>query len=191
MPTFIPPTGECWLQRESVHLSRFKFLKRSSVVRAHPAAQLRPDRAADPDRNQFRLPILPICSKCAARGEPRAARGRSASVGRRHVEFRYVGLDDVLGGPPAAVRPAPTVLGDGYARWDVDLDAEREQAIVIKTCCLIDDDRETIRTASPPPFGPATRSRRDWSRDSASISTAAIRSSTPSSPAPGPISTCW
>ena len=128
-----------------VHLSRFKFLSGNSSFGAHPAAQLRPIGRTIPMEIAFDADFADLFEVRGTRREQRGARSVHR-VSDGEFEFRYLGLDQVTRTTRLHFDPPPNELRDGYARWDVDLDDSREQTIVIKSCCLIDEDCETDAT---------------------------------------------
>lgn len=140
--------GRVWLQRETVHASRFKFLSNETSyerirVRAYSAiGQPVPlDITFDAD----------FADLFEIRGETRPKRGTvSAScLSETEVEFRYVGLDGVGRRTLVQFDPAPVLLTERHAQWQMDLDERSEQTIVIKACCSIDDDKRRPRDVAP------------------------------------------
>ena len=137
--------GRVWLQRESVHLSRFKFLNDSSSFERIRLRSYGPiGRTISVDIN-FDADFADLFE---VRGTRRAHRGvkTMTRVSDSEYQYRYVGLDHVTRRTVLRFDPPPSELGDGIARWDVDLDEQHEQTIVIKVCCLIEDDREDADT---------------------------------------------
>lgn len=133
--------GRVWLLRESVHLSRLKFLKDSSSFERIRLRSYGPiGRAISVDIN-FDADFADLFE---VRGTRRQHRGTKTMhrVGDGEFEYRYVGLDHVTRRTILRFDPPPVELGDGTARWEVDLDEESEQSIVIKVCCLIEDEQE-------------------------------------------------
>jgi glycogen debranching enzyme len=133
--------GRIWLQRESVHLSRFKFLNDSDSferIRLRSYGPIGQPIVVDISFDADFADLFEV------RGAHRARRGtRTISrISESRIEYRYVGLDNVARTTVLAFEPAPTKLTEGGARWDVDLDAASEQAIIIKVCCLIEDQKE-------------------------------------------------
>ena len=133
--------GRVWLQRESVHLSRFKFLNDSSSFERIRLRSYGPIGRTISVDIRFDADFADLFE---VRGTRRANRGSKSltRVSDGEYEYRYVGLDHVTRRTVLRFEPPPSELGDGTARWDVDLDEEREQSIVIKVCCLIEDDKE-------------------------------------------------
>ena len=133
--------GRVWLQRESVHLSRFKFLSGSSSFERIRLRGYGPIGRTIPVEITFDADFADLFE---VRGTRRTRRGTRSvhRVSDSEIEFRYTGLDQVLRRTLLRFDPPPSNLGDARARWDVDLDQEHEQTIVIKTCCLIDKDCE-------------------------------------------------
>ncbi len=151
--------GRVWLQRESVHLSRVKFLKDNASferIRLRSYGPVGRTIAVDVTFDADFADLFEV------RGTRRLKRGTQSfrRVSDGEVEFRYVGLDDVTRRTLVQFDPPPSELGDRSARWDVDLDSEREQAIVIRTCCLIDDEKPASESIAEA-FRSAHRTRRE------------------------------
>ena len=133
--------GRVWLQRESVHLSRFKFLNDSSSFERIRLRSYGPIGRTIPVEIAFDADFADLFE---VRGTRRMKRGTRTAhrIGDCEYEYRYLGLDGVTRTTRLRFDPPPSELRDGMARWDVDLDDSHEQAIVIKTCCLIEDEKE-------------------------------------------------
>ena len=137
--------GRVWLHRESVHVSRFKFLNDSSSFERIRLRSYGPiGRTISVDLN-FDADFADLFE---VRGTRRTARGTKTMtrLSDGAFEYRYVGLDQVTRRTLLRFVPPPSELGDGRARWDVDLDEGHEQSIVIKVCCLIEDAQENERS---------------------------------------------
>lgn len=135
------PKGRVWLQRESVHLSRFKFLDdRSSFERLRLRSYGPIGRPITVDM-KFDADFADLFEVRGAKRDQRGTRTVTRTSDSR-FEYRYVGLDNVSRTTTVSFEPAPTELGEGWARWDVDLDEVNEQSIVIRVCCLIDEDEQ-------------------------------------------------
>jgi len=129
--------GKVWLQRDSIHAGRTKFLcgttcyERINLRRFAPVGRTIPlEIAFDAD----------FADLFEVRGDVRKNRG-SLSVGvvdARTVRFTYVGLDAITRCTTIHFDPAPTRLGERHARWDLDLDARERASIVMKTACTIE-----------------------------------------------------
>ena len=140
--------GGVWLQRETVHVSRFKFLCDDTSyerirVRSYGAIG-RPvplDLTFDAD----------FADLFEVRGEQRAKRGTRTVgvVADGQVEYRYTGLDGVIRRTRVHLDPAPSTLTETGAHWDVDLDDCSDQTIVIRVCCSIDDECAQPRAVVP------------------------------------------
>ncbi len=159
--------GRVWLQRESVHVSRFKFLSGSSSFERIRLRSYGPIGRTIPVEIAFDADFADLFE---VRGTRRMRRGvRSVErVGDGLFEFHYVGLDDVKRTTRLHFDPPPAELRDNYARWDVDLDEAGEQAIVIKTCCLIDADCENETTIASA-FRVGHKARRNVARQRAHL----------------------
>ncbi len=157
--------GRVWLQRESVHLSRFKFLGGNSSYERIRLRSYGPIGRSIPVEIAFDADFADLFE---VRGTRRAKHGQRTfrRVSECLFEFRYVGLDDVTRTTRMHFDPPPSELRDGYARWDVDLDQSGEQAIVIKTCCLIDEDCEDEGTIASA-FRAGHKARRTFAKQRA------------------------
>ena len=159
--------GQVWLQRESVHLSRFKFLSDSSSFERIRLRSYGPIGRTIPMEIAFDADFADLFE---VRGTRRLHRG-TRSVHRLsdgEFEFRYVGLDQVTRITRLRFDPSPAELRHGYARWDVDLDEAREQTIVIKACCLIDAECENDATIASA-FRTGHKARRTVTRQRAQL----------------------
>ena len=140
--------GRMWLQRETVHLSRFKFLSDNTSyerLRLHAYSVIgRPV----PLSVTFDADFADLFE---VRGERRGRRGirEIERLSDSAVEFRYTGLDDVERRAAIHFDPPPGELTDHGAVWLVNLDEASQQTIVIRTCCSIDGARQVPRPAVP------------------------------------------
>ena len=159
--------GRVWLQRESVHLSRVKFLKDNASFERLRVRGYGPIGRAIAIDIAFDADFADLFE---VRGTRRLKRGAQSfrRVSDAEVEFRYVGLDNVVRRTLVEFTPPPSVLGDRTARWDVDLDAEAEQAIVIRTCCLIDGEQPAVESIAEA-FRSAHKERREMASQRASL----------------------
>ena len=140
--------GDIWLQRETVHLSRFKFL---SEATSYERIKLRSYSAIG---QPVALDLGFDCDFAdlfEVRGKHRAKRGVTTSrqVSDREVEFHYVGLDDVVRITRLSFDPPPDALTEHNASWEIDLDGKCERTVVIKACCSIDGDKGLPRDVAP------------------------------------------
>ncbi len=159
--------GRVWLQRESVHLSRFKFLKDSSSFERIRLRSYGPIGRPISVDISFEADFADLFE---VRGTRRLKHGTRSfeRVSDGQFEFRYVGLDHVTRRTILHFDPPPAELGEGRARWEIDLDGEHEQAIIVKTSCLIEDekeDRESIAEA----FRATHKVRRELARQRADL----------------------
>jgi glycogen debranching enzyme len=146
--------GKVWLQRDSIHAGRVKFLcgttcyERIRVRRFAPVGRTIPlEIAFDAD----------FADLFEVRGDVRKRRGTLdlAVVDERTVRFTYVGLDSITRTTTLHFDPPPTRLAERAARWDIDLAASDHMAVVIKTVCAMAGP-----VAEPPHFLSAYRSAR-------------------------------
>jgi glycogen debranching enzyme len=129
--------GQVWLQRDTIHASRVKFLCGTACY----------ERIGVRGFGQIGQPIAldlgfdaDFADLFEVRGERRARRGRLdvAVVDARTVRFAYLGLDDVERTTTLHFDPPPDSLSRTRARWAMDLDAAERFNLVVKTSCAID-----------------------------------------------------
>ena len=148
------PSGRAWLQRETVHVSRFKFLSDNSSyerLRLHSYCVVgRPVSLALTFDADF-------ADLFEVRGEKRAKRGtRTVEVtSDGSIEYKYTGLDNIVRRTRLHFNPPPDALSEHRASWSVDFDESNQQTILISACCTIDDIQSKAR-----PVVPAFRSMR-------------------------------
>ena len=131
--------GHVWLQRDAVHVSRFKFLRndtsfeRIRVRRYWPIGRpVELDIAFDAD----------FADLFEVRGECRPRRGTSRMriVDDRCVEYAYAGLDGVERRTRVHFDPPPLRLTERSAHWALELDEVEQLTIVMRICCRIGED---------------------------------------------------
>ena len=159
--------GRVWLQRESVHLSRVKFLKDNASFERLRVRGYGPIGRAITIGIAFDADFADLFE---VRGTRRPKRGTQSfrRVSDAEVEFRYVGLDNVVRRTLVEFTPPPSALGDRTAHWDIDLDTEAEQAIVIRICCLIDSEHPPVESIAEA-FRSANKERREMASQRASL----------------------
>lgn len=159
--------GRVWLQRESVHLSRVKFLKDNASFERLRVRGYGPIGRAIAIDIAFDADFADLFE---VRGTRRLKRGTQSfrRVSDAEVEFRYVGLDNVVRRTLVEFTPPPSALGNRIAHWDMDLDAEAEQGIVIRTCCLIDGEQPAVESIAEA-FRSAHKERREMASQRASL----------------------
>lgn len=161
-------SGRPWLQRETVHISRFKFLSDNSSyerLRIHSYCAIgRPV----PLKLTFDADFADLFE---VRGERRAQRGtRSVEItSNSTVKFTYTGLDGIIRRTCVHFKPPPTSLSENRAEWLVDLDEASQQTILISACCSIDDSKVEARPVVPA-FRAMRSGRRSAQRDRVEIS---------------------
>jgi glycogen debranching enzyme len=136
--------GKVWLQRDSIYAARMKFLCGTTCYERIRARSFNPIGRGIPLDIAFDADFADLFE---IRGERRPRRGALdvAVIDERTVRFRYQGLDRVERTTTIHFDPAPDRLGERFARWDLDLDAQGRLDVVIKTVCAIDEP------ASEPP----------------------------------------
>ena len=129
--------GKVWLQRDSIHAGRTKFLcgttcyERISLRRFAPVGRTIPiEIAFDAD----------FADLFEIRGDVRKKRGALsvAVVDDRTVRFTYEGLDAITRSTTIHLDPAPTKIGERFARWDLDLDEFERASLVMKIVCTME-----------------------------------------------------
>jgi glycogen debranching enzyme len=130
--------GKVWLQRDSIHASRVKFLcgtvcyERIRVRRFGPVGRKIPlDLAFAAD----------FADLFEVRGERRPRRGtlQVERLDGRSVRFSYLGLDAALRTTTLHFDPAPDALTERHARWEMDLDAHERVSVVVKMVCTLSE----------------------------------------------------
>ena len=133
---FHGPDGKVWLQRDSIHAARMKFLcgttcyERIRLRRFAPVGQSIPlEIAFDAD----------FADLFEVRGEVRKRRGMLSAevVDPRTVRFTYDGLDAIRRTTTIHFDPAPDRLETRRAHWDLDLDTIDRASVVMKTSCAM------------------------------------------------------
>jgi glycogen debranching enzyme len=156
------------LPKDTVHISRSKFLWNGGCYEVLAL------------RNFGDAPIRPrICLDFAAdfvdvfevRGFVRHSRGSvSAQVlGSGRVRFEYASLDKVSRATEITFRPAPTLLTDRRATFEIELAPKERRAIIVTVLCRVDDQvpEERIR----PAMRAARASLRDATQRAAALET--------------------
>ena len=146
--------GRLWLQRDSIHAWRMKFL---SGTACYERIRLRAFGAVG-----RRIPVgigfdADFADLFEVRGEVRPRRGSQhvERVDERTVRFTYVGLDRIRRDTTLSFDPPPDRLGDGSAYWDLDLDAANRTNLVVRIACSLDEPG-----SEPPPLMSAYRAQR-------------------------------
>lgn len=133
------PGGEVGLQRDSVHVQRFKFLRSTAAYERIRLRSFNGVRARLPIKLEFGADFADLFE---VRGEHRKRRG-TLMVERLSTDkilFRYSGLDRIERRTLIHFEPAPARLTDHFAEWDIDLEADGAHSIIVKICCAIDGD---------------------------------------------------
>ena len=159
--------GRVWLQRESVHLSRFKFLSESTSFERIRVRGYCPIGQPISIELKFDADFADLFEVRGTRRERRGTRSVER-VAEDRLEYRYVGLDNVKRTTVMTFTPPPAELAEGKARWDVDLDGCGEQTIAVRICCLVDDEL-AIEGSVADAFRMAHKARREWTRQRAHI----------------------
>jgi len=129
--------GKLWLQRDSIHAARVKFLCGTTCY----------ERIRVRRFNRIERPIAleiafdaDFADLFEIRGERRARRGTLAvaRLDARSVRFTYSGLDGLERCTTVHFDPAPDELSERHARWDMDLGAQEQINVVMKIACAIE-----------------------------------------------------
>lgn len=140
--------GNIWLQRETVHVSRFKFL---SETAAYERIKVRGYGAIG------RPVTLDLRFDCdfadlfEVRGKHRARRGKRTVrvISDREVRFTYCGLDNIVRETHLSFDPPPAILTEHQASWEVDLDQSNYQTFVFRASCRIDGEHAKVKQLAP------------------------------------------
>ena len=161
-------TGQTWLQRESIHLQRFKFLKSQAAFERIRLRSFTPIGRAIPLELRFATDFADLFE---VRGTRRDARGvvRAERTDERTVEFKYRGLDKVERCTRIRFEPAPDHLSTNGAMWSVDLDACGGQSHIMVRIECASDGAEFPDALAPAAFRDACRSRKSQHKNRAAI----------------------
>lgn len=161
-------SGRVWLQRESIHLQRFKFLKSQAAFERIRLRSFAPIGRAIPVELRFATDFADLFE---VRGTRRDARGvvRAERTDDQTVEFRYKGLDAVERCTRIRFEPAPDHLSTNGAMWSVDLDSCGGQSHIMVRIECASDGAEFADAQAPAAFRDACRSRKDQHKGRAGI----------------------
>ncbi|HEV7659840.1 MAG TPA: glycogen debranching N-terminal domain-containing protein [Allosphingosinicella sp.] len=128
--------GRVWLQRDSIHASRVKFLCGTVCYERIRVRGFGPVGRTIPLDLAFAADFADLFE---VRGERRARRGtlKVERLDGRSVRFSYLGLDAVERTTTLHFDPAPDDLSDRHARWEMDLDANERVSVVVKMVCTL------------------------------------------------------
>lgn len=137
--------GPAWLARDSLYISRMKFLRGATAYERITVRRFEPVDRPVPLDLRFAADFADIFE---VRGDVRTRRGTTAVevLDDRSVRFSYRGLDDIRRSATLYFDPAPAFLSEDCARWDLDLTASDRRTILVKTDCSVGED-----PASEPP----------------------------------------
>jgi glycogen debranching enzyme len=129
--------GKVWLQRDAIHASRVKFLCGTTCyerIRVH---------AFGPVGRRIPLDLAfaaDFADLFEVRGDKRPKRGRLnvEVIDTRTVRFAYRGLDEIERMTTLHFDPAPDILTEHHARWEMDLEGAGQFNVVVKTACTLD-----------------------------------------------------
>ncbi|MBV9883298.1 MAG: amylo-alpha-1,6-glucosidase [Sphingomonadaceae bacterium] len=133
---FHGPDGKVWLQRDTIHAGRTKFLCGTTCYERIRLRRFAPVGQKIPLELSFDADFADLFE---VRGDTRKRRGTRAVrvVDGRTVRFTYAGLDSITRTTSLHFDPPPDRLGEHHARWDLDLDASESFSVVIKTSCAM------------------------------------------------------
>ncbi|MEP7315713.1 MAG: glycogen debranching N-terminal domain-containing protein [Sphingomicrobium sp.] len=161
-------TGQTWLQRESIHIQRFKFLKSETAFERIRLRSFTPIGRAIPLEMRFATDFADLFE---VRGTKRAARGvvRARRTNDRTIEYRYRGLDHVERCTRLRFEPAPDHLSTNGAAWSLDLDATGGEAQVLVRIECASEGAEFPDVTAPAAYRDACRSRKNQRKGRADI----------------------
>ena len=130
--------GKVWLQRDSIHAGRMKFLCGNTCYERIRLRRYGPVGRPIPIEIGFDADFADLFE---VRGERRLRRGTLdvARIDDSTVRFTYCGLDRVVRTTTIQFDPAPDRLGERYARWDLDLDDADRASLVMRIACAMSE----------------------------------------------------
>ena len=136
--------GKVWLQRDSIHVGRTKFLCGTTCYERIAVRSFAPVGREIPLELGFDADFADLFE---IRGDTRPRRGTLsvAVLDERTARFTYVGLDALTRTTTIHFDPTPSLLAERSARWDLDLDSFERASLVMKIVCT------TEETAAEPP----------------------------------------
>ena len=146
--------GDIWLQRDSIHVGRVKFLSADSCYERIQVRTFCQISRTIPLEVSFDCDFADLFE---VRGQKRAKHGTlsTARLDGRTVRFTYLGLDKIERCTTVYFDPAPDCLDERSARWDMDLGGRGPMCVVMKIVCTMDATKE-----GQPPLVPAYRAAR-------------------------------
>ncbi len=128
--------GKVWLQRDTIHAGRMKFLWGNTCYERIRLRRFGPVGRTIPIEIGFDADFADLFE---VRGERRPRRGTLdvARIDDATVRFTYVGLDSVTRTTTIQFEPAPARLDERYARWELDLDNVDRASLVMRIACAI------------------------------------------------------
>jgi glycogen debranching enzyme len=164
--------GRVWLKRDSIHLSRFKFLKSTTAYERIRMRTFGPIGGLVSLEIQFDADFADLFE---VRGDRRPYRGvrRVAMAGPAAVEYRYEGLDGIERRTRVEFDPAPLELSEHGARWELDFDDcedRHEQIVQVVVRCGLDGGDERFEPIARA-FRARSIDRRAYLRERVRVST--------------------
>jgi glycogen debranching enzyme len=146
--------GKTWLQRDTIHVGRLKFLCGTTCYERIRVRAFTPIGRPIPLEIGFDADFADLFE---VRGERRARRGTRIveRLDERTIRFAYRGLDGVERSTAIHFDPAPDALTERGARWELDLDRPERTSVVMKIACAL-----AASPAEPPHIVPAYRAAR-------------------------------
>jgi glycogen debranching enzyme len=128
--------GKVWLQRDTIHVARLKFLCGTSCYERIRLSRFGPVGRPIALSLAFDADFADLFE---VRGERRPRRGTSEArqLDERTICFTYFGLDEIERTTMLHFDPAPDRLSPRGASWDVDLDAHDRLNLVVKITCAM------------------------------------------------------
>jgi glycogen debranching enzyme len=128
--------GKVWLQRDSIHVGRLKFLCGNSCYERIRLRRFGPVGRPIPLEIGFDADFADLFE---VRGDTRPRRGTLdvAKLDAATVRFTYAGLDGLIRTTTIAFDPAPDRLSERSAGWDVDFDAGDRADLVMRISCAL------------------------------------------------------
>jgi glycogen debranching enzyme len=137
--------GKVWLQRDTIHAGRLKFLCGNSCYERIRLRRFGPVGRPIPLEIGFDADFADLFE---VRGDTRPRRGTLdvARLDAATVRFTYAGLDGLVRTTTIGFDPAPDRLGERSARWDVDFGGgDRADLVMRISCALSESPPEPMR----------------------------------------------
>jgi len=160
--------GEIELAKDTIHISRMKFLWNASCYEILAVRNFGEQRSTVRIALDFAADFMDVFE---VRGFDRQSRGavHSHTCGPEHVQFRYASLDGVSRSTEIYFSPQPRELSANRAVFELDLAPKQRRAIAMTVHCKV--EQSTVERNFLVAIRSARRSLREATRRAAAIET--------------------